>query len=671
MSEANPTSSNEASVPRRGRPPRSAGARSGKRRAARKGAGGKLRIGDNWNVITIIALSQNNPLKAIAEFVENSIDARASTITIIRGKERGEPYLKIVDDGEGIPRDATGVPDFTFVATHIGASLKRTLKEKGAQGIQGEFGIGLLSFWTVGESLTLSSSGADGRTWQMEMRKNEPGYAISARKSLFSHKGTELLIRPLLPGLRQLSGEKIQNYLAAELRDRIRKSGVRIRILDRSAKKELEVQPRQYTGRLIHELGSISSDLGEIYLELYLNGQAPDNHVSLFRSGTRVVASLAEIDTLNVDPWNSGFLQGMIDAPFLQLTPGTRTGVIHDESFEVLRNALETVRALLQEIIAQEKAAEEEQTSRSILKSVQKAFKEAFLTLPPEDYHWFDLHTGPRRVGPANGVRGATAPGAASADGSEAASETAPPGSGDAGVEAGSLAAGDGSAPLNAPGDAGVSGDAQERGEPAAEREFFSYPGPLFSAVISPSSLVMKVKAERGFRCIARDKSRRAIEEGVEIRWKIKEGEGRLSAESGEIVAFSAPAEPGICVLEAAAAQGNIVIRAEAIITVSETLIERDTGPGDKGGKGLPGYTFLRAPGELWRSRYDEKNNLIVVNNGHRDYLYAALKHARKLKYICRLFAKELVLANFPGFDSRELLERVIELSLYAEENLR
>ena len=33
----------------------------------------KLRIGDQWNAITIIALSQTNPLKAIAEFVENSI----------------------------------------------------------------------------------------------------------------------------------------------------------------------------------------------------------------------------------------------------------------------------------------------------------------------------------------------------------------------------------------------------------------------------------------------------------------------------------------------------------------------------------------------------------------------------------------------------------------------
>lgn len=39
-------------------------------------ARGRLRIGDDWNAITIIALSQSNPLKAIAELVENSIDAK-------------------------------------------------------------------------------------------------------------------------------------------------------------------------------------------------------------------------------------------------------------------------------------------------------------------------------------------------------------------------------------------------------------------------------------------------------------------------------------------------------------------------------------------------------------------------------------------------------------------
>ena len=176
---------------------------------------------------------------------------------------------------------------------------------------------------------------------------------------------------------------------------------------------------------------------------------------------------------------------------------------------------------------------------------------------------------------------------------------------------------------------------AQDELEPA--REFFNCPGPLFSALISPSA----------------------------------EGLGTLSAETGESVTFTAPAEPGLCILEAVAAQGDTVMHAGATVTVSESLMEREAGPGDRAGKGLPVYTFLRAPGELWRSRYDEKSNLIVVNNGHRDYLYASQKQARKLKYICRLFAKELVLANFPGFDSRELLERVIELSLYAEENLR
>ena len=65
---------------------------------------GRLRIGDDWNAITIIALSQSSPLKAIAELVENSIDAKAHTVTITRGREHGRSFLAIRDDGEGVPR---------------------------------------------------------------------------------------------------------------------------------------------------------------------------------------------------------------------------------------------------------------------------------------------------------------------------------------------------------------------------------------------------------------------------------------------------------------------------------------------------------------------------------------------------------------------------------------
>jgi hypothetical protein len=77
------------------------------------------------------------------------------------------------------------------------------------------------------------------------------------------------------------------------------------------------------------------------------------------------------------------------------------------------------------------------------------------------------------------------------------------------------------------------------------------------------------------------------------------------------------------------------------------------------------------APGRLWRSRFDEERNLIVVNSGHRDFVYSARSQAMKLRYIARLYAKELVQKNFPGAPSGEVLERMVELTLYMEPHLR
>ena len=42
-----------------------------------------------------------------------------------------------------------------------------------------------------------------------------------------------------------------------------------------------------------------------------------------------------------------------------------------------------------------------------------------------------------------------------------------------------------------------------------------------------------------------------------------------------------------------------------------------------------------------------------------------------QLRYIGRLYAKELVQKNFPGAAPNELLERMLELILYVEEGLR
>ena len=293
---------------------------------------GKLRIGNDWNAITIIALSQSNPLKAIAELVENSIDARATTVSIVRGRSESRHYLEVRDNGQGIPRDAAGRPDFRYVATHICDSVKRRLKVEGAAGLQGEFGIGLLSFWTLGEELILTSAGADNRTWQMAMRKGDPGYAVKVKRSLFAEPGTQLRIAKLLEGIRSLSGEKIQWYLAAELRDRIRHTGVRITVIDKIVRKQYAVEPRQYEGRLLHQLPSIRATLGDVYVELYMNEPRETNRVALFATA-RVCSKTFVVDQLAKPPWTTRYLQGHIDAPFINLTPGTRKRIVHDEAY--------------------------------------------------------------------------------------------------------------------------------------------------------------------------------------------------------------------------------------------------------------------------------------------------------------------------------------------------
>jgi hypothetical protein len=108
---------------------------------------------------------------------------------------------------------------------------------------------------------------------------------------------------------------------------------------------------------------------------------------------------------------------------------------------------------------------------------------------------------------------------------------------------------------------------------------------------------------------------------------------------------------------------------AQALITVTDSILP--DRPKSVTREGLPDYTFEKRPGDLWRSRFDAAQNVIVINNGHRDFVYAARNKSLKLRYICRLFAKELVIRNFPGYSADELVERMIELLLYTEENLR
>jgi len=592
---------------------------------------GKLRIGDDWNAIRIIALSQSNPLKAIAELVENSIDAHAKTIAITRGREHDEHYLTVKDDGDGVPRDANGLPDFKYVATHICDSVKRRLKADGAGlGLQGEFGIGLLSFWTVGDTLTMTSTSSDERVYQMVMSKGDPRYVVKPRRVLFSERGTELKIKPLLEGIRGLSGEKIQWYLASELRDRIRNSQVRVTVIDKLARKQYQVEPRQFEGRLLHQLPTVRSPFGEAYGELYLTEPDEDCRVALTRDGTRVIADIGTLPGLERTPWSSRYLQGLIDVPYLNLTPGTRSGIVHDERYGAFVEALVPLEAHLNGLIEAQRRAEEEQANRESLRAIQRAFREAMLVLPREEYDWFDIQSrSPQGSGGGE-------PSGRDVEASGAEGEGVPEPSG---------------------------------GEPT-QRQFFDYAGPLHTVVISPAASTLAVNQRRRLRALPRDRSRRRVEQDLTFAWEIVEGGGTLLSTSDQEVSFEAPASPVLVRLSVAVSQRDIRCSAEALITVTDSL-EVAIGPTVVNARGLPGYTFARAAGELWRSQFDAERNLIVVNSGHRDFVFATRSRALQLRYLVRLYVKELVLKNFAGQSAEQVAERMIELSLYVEEKLK
>jgi hypothetical protein len=591
---------------------------------------GQLKIGDDWNAIRIIALSQTNPLKAIAEFVENSIDAEAKSITIVRGRERGSHYLTIKDDGSGLPRDADGLPDFRYVATHICDSIKRRLKTDGSgPKLQGEFGIGLLSFWTVGETLTMTSMGADQRAYQMTMNKGDPDYSVSQKRVLFDDTGTEVKISPLLEGIRSLSGEKIQWYLASELRDRIRDAEVRVTVIDRLARKRYEVEPRQFEGRLLHQVPLVHTPYGDGYAELYLTEPAEDSRVAVSRGGTRVIEDIASLPGLDRAPWTSRYLQGLIDVPFLELTPGTRSGIIQDERYAALVAALEPLESHVEELIEEQRRAEEEQATQQSLRAIQRAFHQALLALPREEYAWFNLRRRAMREG-----------GGRSGDSNMAdvEFENAMPG----------------------------------LIEPADPRQIdlFDYAGPLHRVEIAPAAMIVALNQVRKFRALPQDRAQRHVQDGVWFAWRILEGGGLLQSAADQEVEFRAPATPGLTRLQVTVTQRDISCSAEALVTITDSLPVPLT-PTVVTRRGLPGYTFERAAGELWRCRFDAARNIIIVNGGHRDFVFATRNRATQLRYLMRLYVKELVLRNFAELPADQLLERMIELSLHAEAHLK
>jgi hypothetical protein len=119
----------------------------------------RLKPADPFDLIRWLAETQSDPRKAVAELVQNSIDARAHRVVLERKRVKKTPVLFVADDGLGVIPETGRQEALEYVATHIGHSRKHGLSpaERREQVIAGKYGVGLLGFWAIGERMEIHS----------------------------------------------------------------------------------------------------------------------------------------------------------------------------------------------------------------------------------------------------------------------------------------------------------------------------------------------------------------------------------------------------------------------------------------------------------------------------------------------------------------------------------
>ncbi|QDV05064.1 DNA mismatch repair protein [Planctomycetes bacterium Poly30] len=662
----------------------------------------KLRPQDPFDLIRLLARSQSDPRKALAELVQNSLDAGARRIEIQWFNDRGRRALSIWDDGAGVFPDLDRSEALRRIAQTIGHSHKRDLtpSQRREELILGKYGIGLIGFWSVGEVLEMRSRVGGEATYVLRMQEErEQGEVFASRSRRLDETDTftEVTIRQLHETvLNKIKPARLQAFLATELRGQLLDRRATVRIRDRisrgRARKEFLVQPQPYLGRPIEGLSELEVPGYEsARLELYLISPEEDRRgtVVLSCGGTVVLDDIAEIDGVDAlrKPWTSGRFEGVIDFPDLHVAPASRRGFSYDEpvaAFLAQLSKLESDLALRVESESERRAALRNQ---QVARQIRKAFASVAEALP--DYDFFDVQASLR----GDGAGAGTASGAGLASWLDGAAESAgegddpegvgvgsnpptpidesrearPPSVGElpsteegASESAGAARKSAGSTDLggSSAGSASGKSPASSSGE-APEPQHLFPPGPLASIKLRPARIRLTASEERQLSVTALDADGRTPEGEIEYRWRV-EGVGQLDAHEGSQVTFKAPDRlpeetRGSIVVSARTGEGADAFGCEAQCSVTVT-------PPDISARiqGIPEPHPVAAPGESWRSRF--VGGRWEFNESHRDFLAVSDVEAQRVRYLIHLFVKEVVLRNFGRPGDAEVLERMVEV---------
>lgn len=608
----------------------------GRRRRETKGVTrGRLKVHDPFELVRWLALSQPDPRKALAELVQNSLDAGAQSVRVVRQRRRGEPCLTIRDDGEGVIPELDRPDALKYIATHIGHSRKRTLTPQQRLELmtQGQYGIGLLGFWSLGEMLEIRSSMPGQRAHRLLLYRDRPDYRIEPLRGHLplDERWTEVVVvrlhREAMPAL---LGRRAAGYLASELRGQLLERGVKLVVEDRMARgraqKVIPVRPHRFLGERLPEPERLEvPGYPPVRLEVYLSGesdeQAEAEPLSLYAAGTLVAESFDELGSLGLDrrPWTDRRLTGMVDFPALQVAPGSRRGVVPDAAAGALARALETAEPVLREALADYEERRAEELDRALIKNLQRAFRGFYRQRPRYS------------LLPVAGRRDEEA-GPEAAPGREAEGE--PPAEDEGGLD------------LDSP--------------PVAE---LFPPGPLAEVRLTPAPLKVECGGQRGARARALDASGRPLEDAVIYRWRLDGPVGRLKVRvDPSRVLLTAGERPASGSLGVLAAAGGREARAEIAVEVVDEI------PSGRSDEGIPEPELVDLPGAPWRSRIVDGR--WQVNAGHREYRILADRPTLKLRYLAMLFAKEVVLRSNQDPRLELPLEQLVEVAAYADRQL-
>jgi hypothetical protein len=603
-------------VPRSPRPPAS--------------ARGKIRPANPFDLIRWIARSQTDPRKALAELVQNSLEAGANHVLVRRFRRGRLRCISVRDDGAGVFPEVGRGEALERIATNIGHSYKLGVSaaERRELMMLGKYGIGILGFWCVGKIFEMRSRVAGSPVQALRMWEDSDRYEVfePGGHLPLGDTWTEVVVADVhTSAWKALLGRRAANYLAAELRGQILGRGVRVEVRDESARgaaeKSILVEPIQFRGEGLPVPDRIPvPGWSPIRLDLhYLGKEEGPGRVRLESGGSIVCEDIAALEGFDFAraPWNTGRLEGVVEFPDFDVAPGSRRGVVPNAAAQAFAEALLSVEPEVSAAVAVFESRREEKREQEVLRELKRVFRELPRLLP--HYDLFPI-LGPNHAPPSHELR--------------------------RGEEVGGAAAGE-----------TLSVETEGEEEPPVEEALYP-PGPLAAVVISPRRPRVDPGGRRALRARALDADGRPAEGEVAFSWRIDPGEGSLDPVEGGETVFVAGPTPDRVRVEVEARQGDLRASAAVDVIVAETV------PGSRDA-GIPPLELVSEPLAPWRSRLS--GNRWEVNRGHPDYRATAGEPKRRLRYLVLLLAKEIVLRNTGDPGAARALEQMVEVLAHVD----